>query len=110
MPCQESIDTLKKWRAECKTINSPPRGPSTYLHAGSGTKGWPHDHKAEDAFDLPPAYTTEGDIEYFAKFGPKGEALLLKSVTTHAHTRIAAFDTMADARTAAEALNNHKGY
>jgi hypothetical protein len=28
------------------------KGPSTYLHAGSG-KGWPHDQSTEDTFEVP---------------------------------------------------------
>jgi len=91
-----------------------PTPPSTYLHAGAGT-GWPHDHKAEDTFDLPPEPTmphVKTDEEYFPKFnGHGGAELCIRTVTTTAaYKRIATFDTYADAETAAKALNEHKGY
>jgi hypothetical protein len=58
--------------------------------------------------------TVSDDSEYVAVWGGKGNALLVCRRTlvrrTITDTTIANFDTMADARTAAEALNNHKGY
>ena len=78
-------------------------GPSTYLNG----------HPPEDAFDVPdfttiktpPSYTPR---EYTTVFGLKGEALLV--LNEDKQTTIASFETMADAQTCAEALNNHKGY
>jgi hypothetical protein len=117
----ESFQGMKK--GELKVIMAgSSKGPSTYLHAGAG-KGWPHDQKAEDTFDLPPqrlsteeakenyaAYlgkTAPADPEYYVQFGPKGEALLMHYTPNRT---IATFDTFTDAVTAAKALNELKGY
>jgi hypothetical protein len=83
----------------------PGKGPSTYLHAGAGV-GWPHDHKAEDTFELPQKPAAPQDREYTAEFRGDGSAVLV----LYTSKVIANFDTMADARKAAEALNNHEGY
>ena len=104
-------------------------GPSTYRHAGASKIGWPHDHSVDDTYEVPP-YTwvakdkqdiIDGnlnginvvkkqlhaeDTEYVAQFGGDGSAILFL-VTKRS---VAKFDTFADAKTAAEALNNHKGY
>lgn len=86
-------------------------GHSTYLHAGAGTQ-WPADHAAEDTFEAPsqpwqPApLNVRRDHEYSAEFGTDGSARLVLNSKRH----IATFDTYRDAKTAAEALNNHKGY
>lgn len=91
----------------------------TYLHAGAG-KGWPHDHKAEDTFDVPTIAIDTQDFnrlvggpkppveerDYQAEFGPDGSARLVLVTATI----IATFETFADAQTAAKALNEHKGY
>jgi hypothetical protein len=77
----------------------------------------------EDAFDLPDLLTRQAEAvidergegspppqredEYAAIWGTSGEALLVRLETTR-HT-LASFDTMADAQTAAKALNEHKG-
>lgn len=100
-------------------------GPSTYMHAVPG-KGWPFDHKAEDAFELPPLRngvtvevplyetkdTSEVEQQYSAVYTTKGGVeLRLETVSTYTTIRtIGTFDTFADAQLAAEALNNLKGY
>lgn len=92
-------------------------GPSTYLHAGCG-KGWPHDHKAEDTFELPrrvPAHEARAEFfstaaetpQYSAGFTGSGKVILVLSTPERT---IAYFDTFADAQTAAQALNELKGY
>lgn len=105
------------------TVDHPVvKGPSTYLHAGASKTGWPHDQSTEDTFDLPavpgricrtptPLETSEVTREYVAKYTSMGGAeLVLITKSTYETIRpIAAFDTMADAQTAAEALNNHEG-
>lgn len=86
----------------------------TYLNGHA--KGWPHDHTAEDTFELPPKTTNEALLiksqdeakEYRAEFGTDGSARLY--LHTPPKLFIATFETFADAKTAAEALNNHKGY
>jgi hypothetical protein len=115
------------------------KGPYTYLngHANSHANGWPQDHSVEDTFDVPPkpwefgtyqdqalneAYIAEAckashpvatiipvgddESEYYAEFGSDGSARLCLT-----NTRIIGrFDTFADAKLAAEALNNLKGW
>lgn len=82
-------------------------GPDTYLHAGS-SQGWPADHTAEDTFECPPIDRPDIETapEYSARFSYTGAAHLIKTTTT----RIATFETFADAQTAAKALNELKGY
>jgi hypothetical protein len=107
---------------------------NTYLHAGSGKLGWPHDHTVEDTYAygpqemaaramdeardaallneahkaVHPVAVLPNDQEYSAEFGAHGEAYVVKRSTTYKF--IAAFDTMADAQKAAKALNEHEGY
>ena len=114
-----------------------PKGPSTYLHAGASKIGWPHDHSVDDTYECPPhtwtpgqelaairdknAATAEdtfcvppipppqpmpGEHQYTAEFRGDGSAVLV----LYSSKLIAEFDTIADAKLAAEALNNHKGY
>lgn len=56
--------------------------------------------------------TAEVSTEYSAEFTKRGGAQLILTTTSKYHTvrPIADFNNMDDARTAAEALNNHKGY
>jgi hypothetical protein len=72
--------------------------------------GWPSDHTPEDAFEVttqPLEYKHNApDNQYVAEYvSSGGVTLFLVTKKT-----IASFDTLADAKTAAEALNNHKGY
>lgn len=123
---------------------------NTYLHAGAGSRGWPHDHSVEDTYECPPweakhiftipelpklnaqvegscapegvqhdlselkarsafftRIATSDTPQYTAESDGKGGAILV--LYTPAKI-IARFDTYADATTAAQALNNHKGY
>jgi hypothetical protein len=93
--------------------------PSTYIYAGYGTKGWPHDHSTEDAYEVPP-FTWDGhptgtvvksaksaeDREYTAEFRSDGGAVLVLRI----NKTIAHFETFTDAQIAAKALNELKGY
>lgn len=91
------------------------KGPSTYMHAVAG-KGWPYDHKAEDAFEVPP-YILRDTIklddlrnetpEYKAEFGTDGSARLY---LYQPRKLIGTFETFADAQITAKALNEAKGY
>lgn len=127
----EAKANLRAWHA---------KGPSTYLHAGSSkgwpadqksedtfevpseqrtvspwdaSAPWHPTTHFRDGTPIPmvtvdtraPAPVTE-EREYRAEFGDSGEAFLVLDHTK----RIAKFDTYADAQTAAEALNNLKGY
>jgi hypothetical protein len=110
------------------------RGADTYLHAGHGTKGWPHDHKAEDPFEVPPhlsmsQFLNKKDLEtakldqaykaahpvgiindtpqYSAAYTGSGKAILVLSTPERT---IGFFDTFADAQLAAKALNELKGW
>jgi hypothetical protein len=99
---------------------------NTSLHAGF-SRGWPHDHKAEDAYEAPPHTWDEPGVnetfkllaekkplnirneapEFKAEFGLDGSS----RVYLHPPRRlVGSFETHADAQLAAEALNNHKGY
>ncbi len=76
--------------------------------------GWPHDHSVDDTYEVPPHTWTPVEAEdpahgpqYAAEFTTSGGAIL---VFYPAAQKIAAFETMADAQTAAKALNEHKGY
>jgi hypothetical protein len=112
---------------------------NTSLHAGF-SRGWPHDHKAEDGYEAPPHTWAPGVNESFRLLAEKKEEASMTHTTTtwetgavtecaspeyraefgtdgsarlylHApKTLIGSFDTFADAQLAAEALNNHKGY
>ena len=89
---------------------STAKGPPTYLHAFGG-KGWPADHTAEDAFELPPMIKLD-DLrnetpEYKAEFGTDGSARLY---LYQPRKLIGTFNTFADAQLAAKALNEAKGY
>jgi hypothetical protein len=78
---------------------------NTYLNGHS--KGWPHDHSVDDAYEAPPythITTSNESPEYKAR--SDGSLVLVTACVTH----IANFGTFADAQLAAEALNNHKGY
>lgn len=92
-------------------LGCPAKGPSTYLHAGASSQGWPHDQKAEDTFDVPtsPEWRTDTvEAEYRAEFLPTGGVALMRVSTTKIN--IANFNNFADAQTAAKALNELKGY
>ena len=90
-------------------------GPSTYLHAVAG-KGWPHDHKAEDAFELPGNTVVDERPQYRAEYMPDGgvNLVLITPLVTYTRTEtkttIASFNNYEDAHTAAKALNELKGY
>jgi hypothetical protein len=104
----------------------PSKGPSTYLHAGAGI-GWPVDHSTDDTFALPPLPLSallppnmlsdakrpeplnivDDRPEYKAEFSADGSANLVLYTPCKI---IAKFQTFVDAQTAAQALNNLKGY
>lgn len=92
-------------------------GHSTYLHSGI-KPGWPYDHSSEDTFELPPPNptmfpnftVTRGPAElpeYKAEFGTDGSA---RVYLYSPRKLVGSFDTFADARLTAEALNNLMGY
>lgn len=37
-----------------KPMGCQPLSHNTYLHAGSGKRGWPYDHSVDDAYECPP--------------------------------------------------------
>jgi hypothetical protein len=82
---------------------------NTSLHAGF-SRGWPHDHKAEDAYEAPPHTWSPGvneAPEFKAEFGLDGSSRVYLYTPRRL---VGSFETHADAQLAAEALNNHKGY